>query len=57
MNLKQIEEEALHLSEDGRWLQRVVQGHINYCGVAFNAKALNQFVEEVKRLWLLSHRR
>ena len=43
--------------DTGRWLQRVVQGHINYYGVPFNAKALSQFVDEVKRLWLRSLRR
>ena len=41
----------------GRWLKRVIQGHINYYGVPFNSKALSQYVEEVKRLWLKSLRR
>ncbi|OWF85994.1 hypothetical protein B4916_23055 [Yersinia intermedia] len=39
-------------SETGRWLTRVVKGHINYYGVSFNQRVINQFVEEVKRLWL-----
>ena len=43
--------------DTGRWLRRVVQVHINYYGVAFNAKSVGQFVEEVKKLWLKSLRR
>jgi len=43
--------------ETGRWLRRVVQGHINYYGVPFNSKNVDQFVEEVKKLWLKSLRR
>lgn len=44
-------------AETGRWLTRVVQGHINYYGVPFNHRAISQFVEEVKRLWLKALRR
>lgn len=44
-------------AETGRWLRRVVQGHINYYGVPFNHRAISQFVEEVKRLWLKALRR
>ena len=43
--------------ETGRWLRRVVQGHINYYGVPFNRQKLGKFVEEVKKLWLKSLRR
>ncbi|WP_448511451.1 retA reverse transcriptase [Photorhabdus laumondii] len=43
--------------ETGRWLKRVIEGHINYYGVPFNSRALCQFVEEVKRMWLKSLRR
>lgn len=43
--------------ETGRWLKRVVEGHINYYGVPFNNRALCQFVEEVKRMWLKSLKR
>ena len=41
-------------SETGRWLKRVVQGHIN---VPFNSRSIVQFVDEVNRLWLKSLRR
>ncbi|CAG22172.1 hypothetical protein PBPRB0299 [Photobacterium profundum SS9] len=43
--------------ETGRWLRRVVQGHINYYGVPFNSYRIDQFVKEIKRLWLKSLRR
>jgi RNA-directed DNA polymerase len=43
--------------ETGRWLKRVIQGHINYYGVPFNSKCIGQFVEEVKKLWFKSLRR
>ena len=43
--------------ETGRWLRRVVQGHINYYGVPFNSRNVGQFVEKVKKLWLKSLRR
>ena len=36
-------------SDTGRWLNKVVRGHINYYGVPFNAKAIGLFVEEVKK--------
>jgi|TARA_R110001583_G_scaffold22116_1_gene83187 RNA-directed DNA polymerase len=38
--------------ETGRWLKRVIQGHINYYCVPLNSKCIGQFVEEVKKLWL-----
>jgi transposase len=41
-------------AETGCWLRRVVEGHLNDYGVPFNIRALTQFVEEVKRLWLKS---
>tara|TARA_R110001632_G_scaffold1501_1_gene6620 strand:- start:29 stop:1333 length:1305 start_codon:yes stop_codon:yes gene_type:complete len=57
--IKQELRKRLHCkpSETGRWLKRVVQGHINYYGVPFNLRSLGQFVDEVKRLWLKSLRR
>lgn len=57
--IKQALRKRLHEkpTETGRWLRRVVEGHLNYYGVPFNIRALTQFVEEVKRLWLKSLRR
>ena len=57
--LKQALRKRLHdkLWETGRWLKRVVQEHINYYGVPFNARALGCFVKEVKRLWLKALKR
>lgn len=57
--IKQALRKRLHEkpAETGRWLRRVVEGHLNYYGVPFNIRALTQFVEEVKRLWLKSLRR
>ena len=60
--LKRIKQELRKRLHDnpwdtGLWLQRVVQGHINYYGVPFNAQKIGQFVEEVKKLWLKSLRR
>lgn len=54
--IKQQLRRRLHCktSETGRWLKRMVQGHINYYGVPLNSRALGQFVDEVKRLWLKS---
>lgn len=43
--------------DTGRWLRKVVQGHINYYGVPFNARSLNLFVNEVTKAWLWSLRR
>lgn len=34
--------------ETGRWLRRVVQGHINYYGVAYNGHKLGQFIEGLR---------
>lgn len=44
-------------SDTGRWLHRVVSGHINYYGVPFNGRSLSRFVHQVKRSWLKSLRR
>ncbi len=54
--IKQILRKRLHEKPavTGRWLRRVVEGHINYYGVPFNSRSLTRFVEEVKRLWLKS---
>nr|WP_283163595.1 group II intron reverse transcriptase/maturase [Brenneria tiliae] len=57
--IKQALRKRLHEkpAQTGSWLKRVVQGHINYYGVPFNARAVGQFVREVKRMWLKSLRR
>lgn len=57
--IKQALRKRLHDKpwETGRWLRRVIQGHINYYGVPYNAHKIGQFVEEVKKLWLKSLRR
>lgn len=44
-------------SDVGKWLHRVVTGHINYYGVPFNGRSLKRFVHEVKKSWLKSLRR
>lgn len=41
----------LPIPEQGRWLRRVVQGHINYYAVPGNFKAVAGFVYELKRRW------
>jgi hypothetical protein len=57
--IKQTLRKRLHEkpAATGRWLRRVVEGHINYYGVPFNSRALTRFVEEVKKLWLKSLKR
>ncbi|HAG7092466.1 TPA: hypothetical protein HF523_22735 [Escherichia coli] len=57
--IKQALHKRLHEkpAETGRWLRLVVEGHLNYYGVPFNIRALTQFMEEVKRLWLKTLRR
>ena len=41
----------------GAWLRGVVQGYLNYHAVPGNCSALDTFVREVERSWLLSLRR
>jgi group II intron reverse transcriptase/maturase len=43
--------------ETGRWLQRVVQGWLNYHAVPCNMRQLERFVQEVIRNWLRALRR
>jgi len=47
----------LPLPEQGKWLRSVVQGHLGYYAVPGNLKAVSNFVEELKRLWLMALRR
>jgi RNA-directed DNA polymerase len=41
----------------GRWLGRVIQGWLNYHAVPDNMRRLDQFVDEVTKLWLRQLRR
>ncbi|MCD9553457.1 group II intron reverse transcriptase/maturase [Photobacterium carnosum] len=41
----------------GRWLKRIIQGHLNYYGVPMNSKSLNTFVKEITNAWLKQLRR
>jgi len=43
--------------ETGRWLRKVVQGWLNYHAIPGNSPCLDQFVTEVKKLWLQALRR
>jgi len=45
------------ISETGRWLTRVLTGHLNYFSVPGNYKSLAYFFIRVERLWLRSLRR
>jgi RNA-directed DNA polymerase len=47
----------LPIPEQGKWLRSVVQGHLNYYAVPGNYKVVSNFVDEVKRLWLMALRR
>jgi hypothetical protein len=37
--------------EQYAWLTLVLRGHYRYCGVIYNANALSQFYQLVKRMW------
>ena len=37
--------------DQGAWLRSVLQGHYQYYGVPLNSKALQQFREEVSKMW------
>ena len=45
------------LGETGRWLASVVRGWLNFHAVPGNAEKLDQFIKQVKRLWLMTIRR
>ena len=45
------------VAEQGRWLRRVVQGHLNYYGVPGNHQALEAFRTQIGRAWLHALRR
>ena len=47
----------LALTEQGRWLRAVVQGHFNYYAVPGNCHALERFRREVSKAWLHALRR
>ncbi len=36
----------------GKWIQRVLQGHINYFSVPGNDRSIWLFFKEVRRHWL-----
>ncbi len=41
----------------GKWLGRVLQGHVNYYGVPLNSPALWRFRRAITRLWYRTLRR
>lgn len=45
------------IGETGRWLRRVIQGHMNYFAVSGNGERVSGFVFRVSRLWLKMLRR
>jgi hypothetical protein len=45
------------IGETGRWLRRVLQGHMNYFAVPGNGARVSGFVFRVSRLWLKTLRR
>ena len=45
------------VGETGRWLRRVLQGHMNYYAVPGNGKSLDGFVTQVAKNWLKALRR
>jgi hypothetical protein len=52
-DLKQTLRRCMHrpISEVGRWLGRVVNGHYRYYGVPRNYQSLDLFRDRVRRLW------
>jgi group II intron reverse transcriptase/maturase len=46
-----------NVAEVGRWLGRVIRGHVNYYGVPLNSRALWRFHRAVSELWHRSLRR
>ena len=57
--IKQKLRKRMHcpLGETARWLATVVRGWLNYHAVPGNSRRLEQFVDEVRRLWFQSLRR
>jgi group II intron reverse transcriptase/maturase len=60
--LKALKEEQkrrrhLPIPEQGRWLERVVQGHYRYYAVPRNIKAVMTFRDQVQRHWFTALRR
>jgi group II intron reverse transcriptase/maturase len=57
--LKQQLRQQMHgrVAKVGRWLRAVVQGWLNYHAVPGNYPSLDQFLKQVKRLWLRTLRR
>jgi len=47
----------LPLQEQGMWLRRVLQGHLNHYAVPGNWTAIRQFRTQINRHWLRSLRR
>lgn len=45
------------IEETGKWLGRVVQGHLNYFAVPGNSRRIASFVHHVRKLWIRSLRR
>lgn len=45
------------LAEQHRWYVSVLRGHYGYFGVPHNWRALNTFMQEVRRIWLTCLRR
>ena len=45
------------IGETGQWLQRVLQGHLNYYAVPGNGRSLNFFFKRVTWYWLRALRR
>ena len=60
--LKAVKEEQkrrrhLPIPEQGRWLERVVQGHYRYYAVPGNIRAAKTFRDQVQRHWFTALRR
>ena len=47
----------LPIAEAGKWLHRVLKGHLNYYAVPGNGKSLSGFFYQVSRIWLRMLRR
>jgi RNA-directed DNA polymerase len=60
--LKEVRRKIMHrrhepVSEQGKWLRSIVQGHFNYFGVPGNSDAIDAFRMEVRKSWLFALRR
>jgi len=54
--LREVKTELRHrlhrpVTEVGKWLRAVIQGHVNYYGVPLNYAALSSFCQQVTWLW------